>query len=101
MIKSIDEYIQESLPESEDYSVEHEWIAMTPSMHRRERFVLVSFSSSLEDIYNRPTVPTMLDGSSDTIVYYCTEEREDTTEDWEQRPNQYGEIWEIHNQRPS
>lgn len=60
----------------------------------------VSFSSPLEDMYDDSLPPTMLDGSSDSIVYYCTEEREDSEDDWKQVENQYGEVWEIHNRRP-
>lgn len=98
--KSINEFIGESLPEDEEYEVEYEWVSMGRALHRRERFVLVSFSSPLEEMFDDSLPPTMLDGSSDTAVYYCTEERESSEDDWEQVENQYGEVWEIHNKRP-
>lgn len=98
--KSIDELFEEELPEGEDYEVEYEWVSMGRSPGWRERFVLLSFSSSLDDMYEDPSPPTMLDGSSDSAVYYCREERDSSEDDWEQVENQYGEIWQIHNRRP-
>lgn len=98
--KTIREYIETSIPEDVDYEVEHEWVSVSQSLHRRERFVIVTFTSPLDDVYEDTIVPTMLDGSSDSIVYYCTEEREDTNGEWTQVSNQYDEIWQIHNNRP-
>lgn len=97
---SIEEFIEDSLPDGEEYEVEYEWISMGRALHRRERFVLVSFSSPLEEMYDDSLPPTMLDGSSDSIVYYCNEERGGSEDDWVQVENQYGEVWEIHNRRP-
>lgn len=97
---SIDEFIGESVPDDEGYEVEYEWISKGRSLHKRERFALVSFSSSLEDMFDNSLPPTMLDGSSSTAVYSCTEERDGSDSDWEKVANQYGEVWTIHNQRP-